>query len=263
MAPDGPFQNSVPEEAKAILGDGSFEQRQRKELAACYRLCARFGWDDLIYTHISAALHDEQHSLLINPFGLRFDEMTASNLVRIDLSGRKLSNSPYDINLAGFLIHGAIHEARPDLGCVLHVHTEAGMAISMLEEGLNTRLSQHVARFHNRIAYHGYEGIVMDGGEKARLVADLSERKVMILRNHGFLTVGKTVGEAFTLMYYMEKAARSQLLASSGRGPLVEMSEEVAEHTARQFGDDQRAAGEAEWPAMLRLVARDAPECFE
>ena len=103
----------------------------------------------------------------------------------------------------------------------------------------------------------------MDGSEKARLVADLGARKVMILRNHGFLTVGKTVGEAFTLMYYMEKAARSQLLASGGRGPLVEMSEEVAEHTARQFGDDQRAAGEAEWPAMLRLVARDAPECFE
>ena len=233
------------------------EWAARVELAACYRLAAREGWTDLIWTHISAAVPGPEHHVLLNPFGLAFEEVTASNLIKLDLAGT-IIDGDYEANQAGYLIHSAIHEARPDVKCVIHVHTEAGMAISMLEGGLQP-LSQHAMRFHDRIAYHDYEGIVLDADEKARLVSDLGHRRAMVLSNHGFLTAGRSVGEAFVLMYYMERAARAQLLAMAATASgarLIRPNCGVAEHTARQFGDDEPRAAMSEWPALLRILDR-------
>lgn len=235
------------------------EWATRVELAACYRLADRFGWSDLIWTHISAVVPGPEHHVLLNPFGLSFGEITASNLVKVALDGTLVDRTPYQINKAGYLIHSAIHQARPDVTCVLHVHTEAGMAVSMLPDGLEP-LSQHAMRFHGRLAYHDYEGIVLDEDEKTRLVRDLGSHRAMILRNHGFLTAGRSIGEAFTLMFYMEKAARSQLAAmaacAESGGRLVRPPFSVAERTALQFGDDARPAGVVEWSALIRGLDR-------
>ena len=156
------------------------------------------------------------------------------------------------------MIHSAIHEARPDLACVMHLHTEAGMALSMLKDGLRP-LSQHAMRFYGRIGYHGYEGIALNEDEKQRLVRDLGPHKAMILRNHGFLTAGASVAEAFVLMFYLEKAARAQLRAMAAGAPLVEPPEAVGDLTARQFEGDSMAGGEREWPALLRRLDREEP----
>lgn len=226
------------------------EQEARVELAFCYRLLAKLGWTDLIYTHISAQIPGTEH-FLINPFGLLFEEITPGNLVKIDLSGTVLEPSEAKINLAGYMIHGAIHGARPDVACVIHTHSKAGMALSILECGL-LPLTQHACRFYNRVAYHDFEGIVLEVEERPRLLANLQEKRVMILKNHGFLVAGRTIGEAFTLMFFLEKAAEAQLLAQSTNQPLKLVSPEVAEHTAQQFGDDQQAAGKLEWEALKR-----------
>ncbi|RZL82708.1 MAG: class II aldolase/adducin family protein [Rhodococcus sp. (in: high G+C Gram-positive bacteria)] len=227
----------------------------RRDLAAAYRLCALFGWDDLIYTHISARVPGPDHHFLVNPLGLGFDEITASNLVKIDLDGNVIGDSPYRPNAAGFVIHGAIHSAREDAQCVMHLHTEAGMALSTLREGL-LPLTQHAMRFHGRLGYHDYEGIALSSDEKLRFIVDLGDNIGLILRNHGTVTVGRSVGQAFTETFYLEKSARAQLLALSAGRPLVVPPQEVIELTVRQWLGDLSTSNDREWPSLLRKLDR-------
>ena len=232
----------------------------RRDLAAAYQLCALFGWDDLVYTHISARVPGPDHHFLVNPLGLGFDEITASSLIKIDLDGNVIGDSGgYEPNAAGFVIHGAIHSTRENAGCVMHLHTEAQMALSTLPEGL-LPLTQHAMRLYGRISYHDYEGIALSSGERVRLIADLGDSTAMILRNHGSLTVGATVAQAFVEMFYLEKAARSQLLAQATGQPLIISPRETIELTARQW-QSQLDSG-IEWPALLRRLERAAGPAF-
>lgn len=233
------------------------ERAARVELAACYRLIAQFRMTDLVYTHISARIPGTEHFLL-NPFGLLFEEVSASNLVRIDIDGAIVEDTPYRVNPAGFTIHSAVHRARPDVHCVLHTHTRAGIAVSCMREGL-LPLSQIAMQFHDRLAYHDYEGIALDLDERERLAADLSSRKAMILRNHGLLTAGESVAEAFSLMFYLERACEIQIAAFSTGRELTQPSDQVCEKVARQYEDDDEPAGTREWRALLRQLDRTDP----
>src|SRR2546421_2329450 len=188
------------------------EWQARTDLAAAYRLVARYGWDDLIFTHISARVPGAEHHFLLNPYGMMFEEVTASSLVKIDLAGNKVSESPYFVNPAGFTIHSAVHEARADALCVMHLHTDYGIAVSAQKDGL-LPLSQQAMFALGSLAYHDYEGLALDEEEKPRLVADLGENKFMILRHHGLLTVGRTAAEAFLAMVLLERACKIQILA--------------------------------------------------
>src|SRR3984957_37179 len=210
------------------------EARLRRELAAVYRLVAHFKMTDLIYNHISVRLPGPEHRFLLNPFGLLYEEITASNLVVVGLDGTLLSDGPWKVNPAGFVIHSAIHEAREDALCVLNTHTKAGCAVAAQAHGL-LPLNQMSLEFYNRVAYHDYEGIALSNAEKTRLVADLGAHPVLILRNHGLLTVGKTPGEAFLRMFYLERACEIQVDALAGGTPIVIPPPEVCEYTARQF----------------------------
>ena len=201
-------------------------------------------------------------SFLINQFGLLFDEVTASNLVEVDLEGRVLGSESARINPAGLVVHTAIYEARPDVACVLHTHSSAGAAVSMLEDGL-LPVSQFALQFYGRLAYHDYEGIILDHGERDRLVDDLGSAHAMILRNHGLLTVGRSVGEAFTLMHNLEQACEVQLRAMSSGARLRYLSEDLCRLTARQHATfDGSDIGETEWAALMRDIERTAPECL-
>lgn len=243
------------------------EQRLRQELAACYRLIAHFRMSDLIFTHISVRLPGPEHHFLINPYGLMFDEITASNLVKIDLDGRAVEPSPYPVNPAGFVIHSAIHAAREDAQCVLHTHTKAGCAVAALKCGL-LPVNQISMEFYGRVAYHDYEGVALDLDEQKRLVYDLGDKSVLMLRNHGLLTVGETVGQTFLRMYYLEKACEIQL-AAQACGEVLLPPAAVCEYTERQFNDPGRPLQEGElddpdgmqlaWAALLRLLDRVAP----
>ena len=232
------------------------EWQVRIDLAAAYRLAHLYGWTTtLIYNHISARLPGPDHHFLLNPFGLRWDEVTASNLVKIDLDGNILDDTTHKINKAGYTIHSAIHSARPDATCVIHTHTEAGMAISALDDGL-IYTNQDAMMFYGKTAYHDFEGIALDLSERERLVADLGDKKVMILRNHGLLTTGNTIGEAWTQMYFLEKVCRAQLTllsAAAATGQKIRFpSREICEHTAKQY--DENGAGQCEWPALIRQL---------
>jgi len=244
------------------------EARLRRELAAVYRLVAHFKMTDLIFNHISMRLPGPEHRFLLNPFGLLYEEITASNLVIVGLDGALITDGPWRVNQAGFVIHSAIHESRDDAHCVLHTHTKAGCAVAAQTSGL-LPLNQMSLEFYNRVAYHDYEGIAVNAEEKKRLVADLGDKPVMILRNHGLLTVGRTPGQAFLRMFYLERACQIQVDAMAGGAPLVLPPPEVCEHTARQFGGetgdgDYADPGSREpnlvWQAMLRLVERIAPD---
>jgi ribulose-5-phosphate 4-epimerase/fuculose-1-phosphate aldolase len=232
------------------------EWQARVDLAACYRLVELYGMSDMTRTHISAKVAGED-TFLLNPYGLMFSEITASSLIKIDIDGNEIDNrGPYHANAAGFTIHGAVHGARPDLHCVAHTHSEAGMAVSAMRCGLLS-ISQHSMRFHNRLSYHGYEGIALDLDERARLIADLGRRnKAMILRNHGLLAAGATVAEAFSILFYLEKCCRSQIqaLSAGGLDSLVLPSEEVCEHTARQFEAVTGSLPMRDWPGHLRRL---------
>ena len=240
------------------------EAELRRELAAVYRLLAHFKMTDLIFTHVSVRLPGPEHHFLINPYGLLFEEITASNLVKIGLDGELVEPSEYHVNPAGFVIHGAIHEARTDAQCVLHTHTKAGCAVAAQEHGL-LPLNQISMEFYNRVGYHDYEGIALNTAERVRLVEDLGDHPAMILRNHGLLTVGESAAEAFLRMFYLEKACDIQIAAQAS-GDLRVPSAEIAEHTARQFAgeatddfaDDQ--AYEMAWAALLRMLDRTAPD---
>ena len=239
------------------------EWQARVALAACYRMVAQLGMDDMIYNHISVRVPGRPGEFLLNPYGMLFEEITASSLVRIDLQGRKLEDTPYEVNAAAFVIHGAIHESRHDALCVLHTHSDASLAVSAQPAGL-LPLSQFAMRFYQRQAFHDYEGVAIDLDEQARLVHDFGTHPVMLLRNHGVLTVGRTAGEAFMLLYYFERAARIQLqmqaAVAGGAGPIVVPPHAVCEHAARQFWEqhgDILIAGEREWPALMRKLKRD------
>jgi ribulose-5-phosphate 4-epimerase/fuculose-1-phosphate aldolase len=239
-------------------GSARSEREARIALAACYRLIAHFGMDDLIYTHISARVPGEPCHFLINPFGMMFHEITASSLVKIDHEGAVVEDSPYPVNKAGFVIHSAVHMARPEVNCVLHTHTRAGIAVSCLEEGL-LHINQHSAMFYDRLAYHDYEGIALDLDERSRLVRDLGDKPAMVLRNHGLLTAGHSVQEAFVLMYYLELSCRIQIDLMSTGGKLTRLSDNVARHTAQQFAESPLPCGEREWPALTRLLDAKDP----
>ena len=232
------------------------EWQARVDLAAAYRLVALYGWDDLIFTHISARVPGGDHHFLLNPYGMMFDEVTASSLVKIDLQGQKVGDSPYFINPAGFTIHSAVHEAREDALCVMHLHTRNGIAVSAQKDGL-LPLSQQAMIALASLAYHDYEGLALDAEEKPRLVGDFGNKKFLILRNHGLLTVGRTVAEAFLLMFLLERACEIQILAQSGGSELSPIPKEIIGRVASQMDAVTVGMGAAlTWPGLLRKLDR-------
>jgi ribulose-5-phosphate 4-epimerase/fuculose-1-phosphate aldolase len=236
------------------------EWQARLDLAACYRLVDRYDMQDLIYNHITARIPGTGDHLLINLYGLLYKEITASSLVKIDLDGNILSkpDTDYGINKSGYVIHGAIHRARPELACVLHTHTRAGMAVSAMKCGL-LPLSQTAIRFTGHIGYHDYEGPAVDLDERVRLVADLGPHDAMIMRNHGLLTCGPTIQQAFNTMYQLELSCRSQVDAMAARTELGMPGENVLAHTAHLYQPGtRRPYGVLEWPAMLRLLEAES-----
>ncbi|MEY5099774.1 MAG: hypothetical protein RJA36_2493 [Pseudomonadota bacterium] len=236
------------------------EHEVRVDLAAAYRLAALAGWDDTVYTHLSAAVPGEPGAYLINEFGLGFDEVTASNLVKVNLQGEVIDGSGRPVNPTGFTIHGAVHAARPEVECVIHLHAPWGVALSMRPEGL-LPTSQWAMRLHGRLGRHPYEGLALGGEEQRRLVANLDANDGLILDNHGTLTVGRSVAEAFMLMHILERAAEAQLrAAAAGGGWLQAVRPELAERTLRQWlGDGSERDGDVEWPALLRRADRRSP----
>ena len=254
------------------------EWELRVNLAACYRLVARYDMTDLIYNHITARVPGLAHHILINAYGMLYEEVTASSLIKVDLEGNIIDKAehPYSVNAAGYVIHSAVHEAREDAHCVIHTHTPAGIAVSAMEEGL-LPLSQSAMRFHGHLAYHDYEGPAFNRGEKGRLVAHLGDRSAMILRNHGLLVCAPSIPQAFNLIYWLEQACRIQVQILSCNRRLHPATGEVVEHTAEALAgmeitldnerqtnphlkrDAQRAGsgyGLLEWPALLRALDR-------
>ncbi|MCT9827742.1 class II aldolase/adducin family protein [Pseudomonas veronii] len=237
------------------------EWQTRVDLAACYRLIALHGWDDLIFTHISAKVPGTEF-FLINPYGLMFHEITASNLVKVDQAGNKLMDSPYDINPAGYTIHSAVHEARPDVGCVLHIHTAAGIAVSAQKSGL-LPLSQQSLFVLASLAYHGYEGVALRHEEKARLQADLGQANFMILPNHGLLTAFSSIADAFLGMFTLQRACEIQVMAQAGGGELIRIPQEILSGAkamiAGVMNTSQGMGGALPWPALLRKLDQQMP----
>ena len=232
------------------------EWNLRVDLAACYRLVALYGWDDLIFTHVSARVPGDGHQFLINPYGMTFDEVTASSLVKIDLEGRKLLDSPYEINPAGFTIHSAIHAARDDARCVLHTHSLNGVAVSATRAGV-LPVSQQSIFVLSSLAYHDYEGVALLEGEKPRLVRDLGDKSFFMLRNHGLLTVGSSIADAFLLMYIFESACTIQLRAQAASNELIPIDQKIiagAQMMAKQV--TRSAGGALAWPGLLRKLDR-------
>ena len=235
------------------------ELQLRVNLAACYRAIAMYGWDDLIFTHISARVPGPDDHFLINAYGLLFEEMTASSLVKVDLDGNAVLATPHLVNPAGFTIHSAVHEARDDAGCVLHTHTRAGVAVSAQAEGL-LPLSQISLIPYASLSYHDYEGIALDEDEKPRLVADLGDKNFLILRNHGLLTIGETIPEAFLFMYALETACQTQLAAMSGGTELIRVNDAIVNGIMAQVDLVLKGVGaELAWPAILRKLDRRDP----
>ena len=235
------------------------EWQLRVDLAAVYRLIALYGWDDLVFTHVSARIPGPEHHFLINPYGLMFEEITASSLVKIDMNCKPLLPTPYKVNPAGFVIHSAIHEVREDAGCVLHTHTRAGVAVSAQKRGL-LPISQQATIIMSSLAYHDYEGIAVRDDERARLQADLGGAKYMILRNHGLLTVGETMGEAFQAMYSLESACQIQVGAAGGGAELIEVGQEVLDTVAHAISVQRTALSSAEiFAALKRKLDRRNP----
>jgi ribulose-5-phosphate 4-epimerase/fuculose-1-phosphate aldolase len=236
------------------------ESEVRRDLAAAYRLAAQFGWTDTVYTHLSAAVPGEPGAYLLNRFGLLFNEVTASNLVKVNLHGEVIDGSGARVNPSGFAIHGCVHAARPDAACVMHLHTRWGVALSIRPEGL-LMASQGAMRFFRRLGQHAYEGLAFSADEQARLVRSLGALDGLILHNHGLLLVGRTVAEAFMLTYLLERAAMHQLTAQAAGGTLRVVADEVAERTYRQWvGDGSAIDGDDEWPALLRGLDNDDPD---
>jgi len=235
------------------------EWRARVDLAAAYRLVALFGWDDLVFTHISARVPGREGEFLINPYGLMFEEITASSLVRVDQHGVKLDDTPFDINPAGFVIHSAVHGARHDAGCVLHVHSINGIAVSAQRGGV-LPLSQQSIFVLASIGYHDYEGVALRDDEKPRLVQDLGDKTFLMLRNHGLLTVGATVADAFLSMYLFETVCTIQVRAMAGGRELVDVDPRLIAGAQAQAAQVTRGLGaQLVWPGLLRRLDRRWP----
>jgi len=238
----------------------SAEWQRRVELAACYRLLAHYRMTDLIYTHSSARVPGEPGHFLINPYGWRWEEITASSLVKINVQGDKVGSSPHPVNSAGFVIHSAVHMARHDADCVIHTHTKAGMAVSCLKEGV-LPLNQMAMQFYGRVGIHDYEGIASDLDERERLIADLGNNRALLLRNHGLLTVGRSVAHAFQLMYYLNLVCEVQIAAQSTGSELIMPSRDVCAKTAAQYdtADFDKQELDLEWAAHLRMLDKIDP----
>jgi ribulose-5-phosphate 4-epimerase/fuculose-1-phosphate aldolase len=242
--------------AAGQMSDAEWEARC--DLAACYRLIQYFGMSDTIFTHISARVPDQEDAFLVNAFGLMYEEITASNLVKVNLEGEVLADSTgLGINPAGFVIHGAIHGARHDVHCVLHTHTPAGIAVSAQEHGL-LPISLFAALFQGRIGYHEFEGLVVNMGERERLIAALGKHYALILNNHGLLTAGRSTGEALRLMLTLERACQAQIQALAGGAPLIRISEASIAVTTQAI--DGGVVGDRDWPSLLRLAERIGPD---
>ena len=249
--------SSTAQEKSSIREQVSeLEWQARVDLAAAYRLVAHYGWDDLIFTHISARVPGPEHHFLINPYGMMFEEIKASSLVKVDLDGLIVSDTSYIINPAGFTIHSAVHAAREDALCVMHLHTDYGIAVSAQKDGLQP-LSQQSLFSLASLAYHDYEGVALNDAEKPRLVHDLGAKNNLILRNHGLLTIGKSVAEAFLSMYILERACKIQILAQSGGAELLAIPDRTVSVVAAQLSvvTVGQGAGLA-WPGLLRKLDR-------
>ena len=232
------------------------EWNTRVDLAACYRLVADFGWSDLVFTHITARVPGTEDQFLINPYGMMFDEITASSLVKIDMHGNKLDDTPFPVNPAGFTIHSAIHAARHDLQCVLHTHSLNGVAVSAQKKGVQP-LSQQSIFILSSLAYHDYEGVALNDEEKPRLVADFGDKTYLMLRNHGLLTVGRTVADAFLNMYVFEAACTIQVRAMSGGGELIDIPSAIISGAQQQAKAVTKSlGGMLAWPGLLRRLER-------
>ena len=235
------------------------EWDMRVNLAAAYRLIALYGWDDLVFTHVSARVPGSEHHFLINPYGMMFEEITASSLVKIDLDGRKVLDSPYEINPAGFTIHGCIHAAREDVACVMHIHSLNGVAVAAQKRGL-LPVSQQSLFVLSSLAYHDYEGVALNAAEQPRLVADLGDKSYLMLRNHGLLTVGSSPADAFLQMYIFESACAIQVRAQSGGQQLIELPEPLLAGIRAAAGQVTRGLGSSlVWPGLLRRLDRSNP----
>ncbi len=235
------------------------EWQLRVDLAACYRLVALYGWSDLVFTHISARLPGPGHHFLINPYGLMFDEITASSLIKVDMDCTKLMESAFPVNPAGFVIHSAVHEARADAQCVIHTHTRAGVAVAAQKQGL-LPISQQSTFVLGSLAYHVYEGVAFREDEKPRLLADMGEANFLMLRNHGLLTCGPTIADAFLSMYVFESACQIQISAQSGGTELTEVDPQILQGIAHAMKVQTGGmGGQFAWPALLRKLDRIDP----
>ena len=231
------------------------EWQLRVDLAACYRLVAAYGWSDLVFTHISARIPGPEHHFLINPYGLMFDEITASSLVKVDQQCNKVIDSPFPVNPAGFVIHSAVHAAREDVQCVLHTHTKAGVAVSAQRCGIFP-LSQQSTFVLASLAYHDYEGVAFRDDEKPRLQADMGNANFLVLRNHGLLTVGKSIADAFLSMYTFEATCQIQLAAQAG-GELIHVNPQILQGVAESMRVQTGGLGGAfVWPSLIRKLNR-------
>ncbi len=234
----------------------SQEWQARTDLAALYRLVAGHGWDDLVFTHISMRVPGEDEHFLINPYGLLFHEINASNLVKIDINGEIVMETDYFINPAGFTVHSPFHKASEDAHCIIHLHTDYGVAVASQKEGL-LPMTQHALIVYNEIAYHEYEGIAVDTAECDRLLADMGDKTIMILRNHGTLSVGKTAADAYLRMFFLERACKMQILAQSG-GTLLMQGQEMADKVGAQGAAAfQGPGGQMIWPSLLRKLDKE------
>ena len=244
---------------QVAAGMSAAEWEVRVNLAAAYRLVALYGWDDLVFTHISARVPGPEHHFLINPYGMMFEEMTASSLIKVDLDGNKVSNSPYEINPAGFTIHSCIHAAREEVGCVVHIHSLNGIAVSAQRDGL-LPLSQQSLFVLASLGYHDYEGVALNPEEQPRLVQDLGEKSFLMLRNHGLLTVGTTMADAFLFMYLFEAACTIQIRAQSGGKDLLPIPAPILAGIRSASAKVTRGLGGAlVWPGLLRKLDRTHP----
>lgn len=235
------------------------EWQTRQDLAALYRIVAMYGWDDLVFTHLTARVPGPDEHFLINPYGMMFEEITASSLVKVDLAGNKMMETPYPINPAGYTIHSAIHEIRSDAACVMHLHTRAGAAVACQREGL-LPISQQASIVLPMLTYHEYEGIALYPEEKARLQADLGQKPAMLLWNHGTLTLGRSIPEAFLAMYMLETACQIQVAAMAGGSELVPISQEIIDNTPVTTAQGSAGLGDKLlWPALLRKLDRRDP----
>ena len=247
---------NVPSRREQVSAE---EWRLRVDLAAAYRLVAMFHWDDLVFTHISARVPGPEHHFLINPYGFMFEEITASSLIKVDAAGNKIDDTPYPVNPAGFTIHSAVHAARHDVGCVLHTHTLNGIAVSAQKGGV-LPLSQQSIFVLSSLGYHDYEGVALRDDEKPRLVADLGTKNFLMLRNHGLLTVGDTVADAFLSMYLFETVCTIQVRAQSGGGELISVHPEIIATARQQAAQVTKGLGSSlTWPGLLRRLDRVNP----